>query len=110
MEIQARERGWCLPALIVNSLAILLSLTRMLWVGCLLLLALHLIRCRSRWLWAVPLLPLLLFAVAPGAVRSRVAESLRPDDYSNAERLQMLRVGWRMVLDHPIKWRRTRPR
>jgi O-antigen ligase len=98
-----RERGWCFPVLIVNCLAILLSLTRMLWVGCLLVLALHLIRRRSRWIWAVPLLLFLLFAVAPGAVRSRVAESLRPDYYSNAERLQMLRVGWRMILDHPIR-------
>jgi O-antigen ligase len=43
-----------------------------------------------------------LFAVAPGPVRSRVTESLRPEYYSNAERVQMLRVGWRMVLDHPI--------
>jgi O-antigen ligase len=32
-----------------------------------------------------------------------VTESLQPDYYSNTERLQMLRVGWAMVVEHPLE-------
>ncbi len=96
------ERRWCLPVLAINGVAIVLSLTRMLWVCCLLLLALHLLWRRSRWIWAVPLIPLAAFLVAPSPVRQRVAESLHPDYYSNAERIQMLRVGWKMILSNPL--------
>jgi O-antigen ligase len=96
---EERRRLW--PLLGLNGLAIILSLTRMLWVCCFLLLAVHLIWRRSKWIWALPLLPLALFLLAPGAVRSRVTDSLKPDYYPNAERLQMLRVGWKMILDKP---------
>jgi O-antigen ligase len=96
------QRRWWLPALAVNGLAIVLSLTRMLWICCLAILALNLIRRRSRFIWALPLLPIALFLLAPGVVRSRVTDSVRPDYYSNAERFQMLRVGWKMVADHPM--------
>ena len=86
----------------INTLAILLSLTRMLWICSLLLLALHQIWLRSRWLWAVPVIPCLLFLASPGAVQSRVLDSMRPEYYSNAERVQMLQVGWRMIRQHPF--------
>jgi len=86
----------------INTVAILLSLTRMLWICSLLLLALHQIWLRSRWLWAVPVIPCLLFLASPGAVRSRVLDSMRPEYYSNAERIQMLQVGWRMIREHPF--------
>jgi len=97
-----------LPMLVINAAAILLSLTRMLWVSCLFVLAIYLIWNRSRfwnrsgWIWALLFAPLLLFWVSPSAVRSRVIDSSQPDYYSNAERIQMLKVGWRMVRAHPI--------
>jgi O-antigen ligase len=96
------ERSWLLPIVVINSVAIVLSLTRMLWFVCLLLLALHLIRRRSRWIWTLPVIPLAAFLLAPSPVRTRVIVSLDPDYYSNAERLQMLRVGWQMVRDRPL--------
>jgi O-antigen ligase len=96
------ERWWLLPVSAVNTLAILLSLTRMLWISCLVLWILHLIWCRSRWIWASPLVPCALLLLAPGAVRSRVADSVDPAYYSNAERIQMLRVGWKMVRENPL--------
>jgi O-antigen ligase len=40
--------------------------------------------------------------LAPTAVRLRVVKSIDPAYYSNSERLQMLRVGWQMVRDHPL--------
>ena len=97
---EERRRWW--PAVLINGLAVLLSLTRMAWITCLLLLGVDLSCRRSKWIWALPLLPLALYVLAPGAVRLRVADSIRPTYYSNSERVQMLHAGWRMVRDHPL--------
>ena len=35
-------------------------------------------------------------------VRARIQASCQPDYYSNTERIQMLRVGWKMVTQHPF--------
>ncbi len=96
------EHGWLLPAFAINVTAILLSLTRMLWLCCLLLLAMHLIWRRSKWIWGLPAIPAILVLLAPSPVRSRVAVTMDPDYYSNAERVQMLRVGWTMIRQHPV--------
>jgi O-antigen ligase len=96
------KHWWLLPVLIVNAVAMLVSLTRMVWICAALLLSLHLIWRRSRWIWAVPALLCALFFAAPEAVRSRVIVSMKPDYYSNAERLQMLRVGWKMIRERPL--------
>jgi len=74
----------------------------MVWICAALLLVIHLLWHRSRWIWAVPVFLCAVFFMAPKAVRSRVAVSMDPDYYSNAERLQMLRVGWRMIRRHPF--------
>jgi len=91
-----------LPVLAVNVIAIVLSLTRMLWITCLALLVLDLVWRRSRWILAVPVMLCALFFLVPGAVRSRLSDSVQPDYYSNSERLQMLRVGWKMIRDKPL--------
>jgi O-antigen ligase len=96
------KHWWLRPVLIVNTVAMLVSLTRMVWICSALLLALHLMWRRSRWIWAVPALFCALFFMGPEAVRSRVVVSMKPDYYSNAERLQMLRVGWKMIRQHPL--------
>src|SRR5205823_9638915 len=49
-----------------------------------------------------PMVPLIVYLLAPSAVRLRVADSINPTYYSNSERLQMVRVGWQMVRDHPL--------
>jgi O-antigen ligase len=95
------RKAW-LPVYVLNSLAIILSMTRMLWVCCLLLLGIDLVWRRSKWVWALPFLPLAFLLLAPGVLRTRLRESLDPEYYSNAERVQMLRVGWKMVKDHPL--------
>ena len=96
------ERRWVVPALAINTIAIFFSLTRGLWLGCLVLLAIHLAWRRPRLLWAVPALPALAFLLAPGPVRYRITESLQSDYYSNAERMQMWRVGWQMIRERPL--------
>jgi len=96
------ERRWLLPVLAINAVAILLSLTRMLWVCSLAVLCLHLAWSRSRWLWSIPAVACVAIWIAPGALRARVTESMDLDYYSNAERIQMLRVGWKMIQQHPL--------
>jgi len=50
----------------------------------------------------MPVIPIAIFVLSPAAVRSRVANFVDPEYYSNAERVQMLVVGWRMLRDHPL--------
>jgi lipopolysaccharide/colanic/teichoic acid biosynthesis glycosyltransferase/O-antigen ligase len=91
-----------LPVFAVQFFAIILSLTRMLWVGCLLLLVLHLAWRRSKWILAAPVVPAMVYVLAPGPLHVRVATALQPSYYSNAERIQMLRVGAQMIREHPL--------
>src|SRR5579859_4726260 len=97
---EERRRWW--PVALINGLATLFSLTRMAWITCFLLLVVDLAWRRSKWLWILPLVPPGLYVIAPSPVRLRVSESFRPDFYSNAERLQMLRVGWKMIKERPL--------
>jgi O-antigen ligase len=96
------QRRRLLPLIAINGVAIVLSLTRMTWLACLLLLTLGLIRMHSKWVWALPAFPIVLYFLAPEAVRTRAANFTDPGYYSNAERLQMIEVGWKMVRDHPL--------
>ncbi|MBI4165881.1 MAG: O-antigen ligase family protein [Acidobacteria bacterium] len=96
------ERWKWLPAILLNGLAILLSLTRMIWIASVFLLGLVLILRRSRWVWALPATAVALYFLAPGAIGSRLRDSVRADYYSNFERVQMLRVGWSMIKQHPF--------
>jgi O-antigen ligase len=100
--INSKERRRWWPVAAVNGLAIVLSLTRMAWVTSILLLGIQLVWMRSKWIWALPFMPLILYLISPGAVRVRVANSMDLNYYSNSERLQMLRVGWQMVRAHPL--------
>lgn len=100
--VYPQRRRWLYPLLAANSLAIVLSLTRMLWLTCLVLLGVILVGRGIRWTWLTPILILCLGLVATPLVRHRIAESSQPDYYSNTERLQMLRVGLEMIRDHPL--------
>ena len=97
---EQRRRWWA--AFLINGLAIVLSLTRMTWVSSFFLLGLVLALRRSRWLWALPAMAVGFYLLAPGAVRSRLRDSVRGDYYPNLERVQMLRVGWNMIKQHPL--------
>lgn len=97
---EERRHWW--PVLVINGAAVIVSLTRMAWITCLVMLGVELIWCRSKWIWALPLLPAILFLMAPRPIRERVTQSIRPSYYSNLERIEMLRVGWQMIEKHPL--------
>ena len=100
--VYENQRRRLQPIIAINAVAVMLSLTRMTWLTCLLVLAVALVWKRSKWIWALPVVSVALYVVAPGAVRSRVASFFDPTFYSNAERVQMLEVGWRMLRDNPL--------
>ena len=97
------QRRFGIPVLALNALAVVLSLTRMVWMCCFVMLETDLFWSRSRRRWAGALIPLAVFAVGPGFLRARVITSLHPHYYANAERIQMLRVGWEIVKQHPFR-------
>ena len=97
-----RERSWATPALGFHCLAILFSLTRILWIAAFVLTAVHLLWRRSRWIFALPVFVFVAFLIAPDAVRTRIADSSHLDYYSNSERLQMWQVGYKMIREHPV--------
>ncbi len=96
------ERWWTQPALGIHCLAIVLSLTRMLWLACLLVFGLHLAWRRSKAIRALAVAPAVVLLLAAGPLRQRMAESFQADYYANAERAQMWRVGWRMIRERPL--------
>lgn len=97
---EERRRWW--PVLGINGMAIVVSLTRMAWITCLVMLGVELVWRRSKWIWALPLLPAVLFFMSPRPIRERVTQSIKPSYYSNLERIEMLRVGWEMIKGHPL--------
>jgi O-Antigen ligase len=96
------ERGRWWPVAAINGMAIVVSLTRMVWIACLVMLGVELVWRRSKWIWALPVLPVILFFAAPRPIRERVTQSIKPSYYSNLERVEMLRVGWQMIKGHPL--------
>jgi O-antigen ligase len=96
------ERRLATLALALHCLAILFSLTRTLWLSCFLIAAIHLLTRRSKWIWALLALPVGVFLLIPGPVHSRIVDSSSREYYSNAERVQMWRVGWKMIRQHAV--------
>ncbi len=96
------ERRWATLALVLHCLAILFSLTRTLWFSCFLIAAIHLLIRRSKWILALVALPVGVFLLIPGPVHSRIVDSSSRVYYSNAERVQMWRVGLKMIRRHAV--------
>ncbi|HLK62683.1 MAG TPA: O-antigen ligase family protein [Bryobacteraceae bacterium] len=98
------ERRWAGVALAVQGLAIALSLTRSLWVSAACVTAIHLLRKPGTLPWRRILLTaasgILLLSATP--VRHRITESFQSDYYSNTERVQMWKVGGRMIRQNVV--------
>ncbi len=97
-----RLRWFALLCAVPSAAAVLLGLTRSIWLACGVA-GLYLLACwRRRLLWAVPVLLVLGFWLAPGAVRSRVVSVFKPQTIdSNQHRIVCWRTGWEMVKAHP---------
>jgi O-antigen ligase len=96
------DRTWTalvMPALLV---ALALTLTRSVWVGTCVAMALLLVLKDRRLLAALPVAAALVIIFAPVGVTSRVYSMFDVNDPSNRDRVAMLRSGVDMVRDHPL--------
>ena len=98
----AADRVWAglvLPALVA---ALAVTLTRSAWVGAGAGIGLLLVLRDRKLLVAVPVLGLLLVALAPTNVADRIYSTFDLQDPTNRDRFAMARVGAGMIRDHPI--------
>jgi len=98
----AREPGrrvWKACAAVLAA-ALLLSFTRGVWLGALAGGGYLVWHWKRRWLLAVPAAVLVVFLVAPGAARQRLASIADPE--ANSARLIMWRTGWNMIQHSPV--------
>ena len=97
-----RAGRWTQLMLGVQILAISLSLTRSLWCAAVLIGLAHVLRTRSKWIWGIPSVFLIAMLLSPHVIGHRLKQAFDADYYSNAERLQMWRVGLRMIRKAPL--------
>ena len=98
----ARPRIKWIPFLLLIAGSLVLSFTRGAWVGSLASLLLLIVLRRPKLLWAVPVVALAAFLLAPSLVRERVMSIFQPgSDPSISIRLEMWQVGWNIIRRHP---------
>lgn len=96
------SRLWWLAASVV-AVSIVLNFTRGVWVGCLIAGIYLLARWKPRWLWVLPVLLIAGYFASPDLIRKRLESVRHPSaDPSLAIRLEMWRVGWQMMRQHPL--------
>jgi O-antigen ligase len=91
---------WVSVALMVTAL--ILSLTRMAWMGLAAGLIVLILGRNTKFLWALPVVGLVLFLVAPDGVRNRMVSVVDLRDYSNRERLMLWSSGVEIIKDYPL--------
>ena len=95
--------AWLAGGAIVGA-AIVLGFTRSIWAATAAG-ALYLLWFWRRWtVLILPVVAAAAFFLAPEPVRERIRSAYRPDQRldSNLHRDVLRRVGWRMILDHPL--------
>jgi O-antigen ligase len=88
-----------MPALVV---ALALTLGRSAWIGASVAVALLLAFKDVRLTALLPVFIAVLFAVAPGTVTNRVKSIFDVQDPTNQDRLAMVEIGARIIMDHPL--------
>ncbi len=98
-----RYGRWLGPAAVLIGLGLVLALTRGQWVGAAAGSVYLMWRWRPKSLFALPLVALAAFLIAPSAVRERAVSIVRPTSEldSNKHRIVVWRTGLEMVKSHP---------
>jgi O-antigen ligase len=96
------DRVWpviVMPALVV---ALVLTLTRGAWVGACAAVAVLLARRDFRFMTVLPILAAVVIAIAPSQITERASSMFDLRDPTIRDRIEMLRIGGRMIGDHPL--------
>jgi len=96
-----RRPGWLLALLLLAS-ALLLTMTRSSWIGCLLGVFLVLTAARPRWAAACAGLVLFVFLLLPAEFQARLYSSFNPRDTTNRVRMELLRTGKNIITENPL--------
>ncbi len=91
-----------LLALLLLLGALLLSMTRSSWMGCLLGVLLVLALARPRWAVACAAVLLVVFLMLPTAFQTRLYSSFNPLDTTNRVRIELLRTGKNIIVENPL--------
>jgi len=97
-----RRRGLITAALLLVLTALLLSLTRSMWVGTAVSLALYIVIRRPRILLAMAPLMVITWILLPQSLSNRIRSVADPSDSTNRDRIHMVYTGWRVFLDNPF--------
>lgn len=99
-----KHENWVWPAVAVPSLivALVATYTRNAWIGSLAAVGALLAARRKRLLIALPLVVIVVGAVAPASIRDRATSMFNPRHASNQDRIAMLSAGVAMVTAHPF--------
>jgi O-antigen ligase len=99
------EKGrdaWLIGALVLILGALLMTQTRSAWLG-LAVGCIPLVWCwRKRFLFALPILGLLVVLLSPQPVKERVRSYFDPQDLSMLTRLYLWNSGWRIFREYPL--------
>ena len=88
----------CILALIALSL----TLTRSAWVGLAVVAAFILTLYKPRALFIIPIILVLFFLLSPKNVKSRILSIFSTRSYSNAQRIEYLHAGIKIIKDYPL--------
>jgi len=98
-----QKARWLLaPGIVLAAFCLVLTMTRSGWIGFGAALAVVLALDRPKWLAILPLAAVLVFILSPQPVKRRALSIFSLKSYSNAQRVQYLRAGIKMVSERPL--------
>ncbi len=97
--IQKRWLWWL--ATIVLFTSVVLSFTRSAWLAIFVVLLVVLFRFRTRLIWVIPAVLLVVWLVFPGAIKERLGTFVNRSFSSNTARIEMIEGGWSIFRQHP---------
>lgn len=101
---RARRRWWVWASLVLVTMALVLTYSRHAWVGLLAGIAVIAACLRSWKLVTVPLALVAVLALTDGTLATRIVNIFDTHtDVSNLDRLNQLKSGARMIIDHPLQ-------
>lgn len=90
-----------LSATVMVFASVVLSFTRSVWLAAIAVLGVIALRFRSRLVWIVPAVLMLLILIFPRAIHERLDSFFNRGFSSNVGRIEMARAGWEMFRAHP---------
>jgi O-antigen ligase len=97
---------WFYPAFGIISVALILSLTRNVWLGSLAAFTVLIAMRKVRWIIAIPVVVFIVVIASqllfPVIVINRMHNIFNPNETSSRDRIQMLRSGWKIIKDYPL--------